>query len=105
MIYHNTVRGDIENFMSGGELIDDSWSLSLDMTNFTGSTTADPSPFLGTTEGDEGMLGNWQGLFAGPATDANAAAVRPSGIAGAFTGSFTNGNDAGAFGATLDADE
>jgi hypothetical protein len=103
--YHNMVSGDIENFMkSGVEPIDDSWSVSLGMANFSSSGT---NPFIGPTEGDDKMMGNWQGLFSGPnmSTGADPVPIRPSGIAGAFTGEFTNGNVAGAFGATPTSDE
>ena len=91
--------------MSGGEEIDSSWSVSLGMADFSGSGT---SPFTGTTEGDKGMMGNWQGLFSGAQTDGaetDPSPVRPSGVTGAFTSAFTNGNVAGAFGATLDSVE
>ena len=60
------------------------------------------------TEGDKGMMGDWEARFFGEVTagDADAdpavADVYPSGIAGRFNGHFVNGHALGAFGAEMD---
>ena len=106
---HNMVSGDITKFMSGGDYIDDTWSVELEATSFQGGNDMDP--FTGTTVGDKGAdAGAWEGFFAGPPMKAapteedptNMDDVRPSGIVGEFNGHFTNGHVVGAFGATED---
>ena len=104
---HNMVSGDITKFMSGGDYIDDNWSVELEATSFAGGN--DTEPFTGTTVGDKGAdAGAWEGFFAGPPTKPDPDAVgetlpiQPNGVVGEFNGHFTNGHVVGAFGATED---
>ena len=63
--------------------------------------------FSGATEGDQGLTGAWNGRFFGPVVVDNDDAMPgnqprfPSGVAGTFSGQFTNGDVLGAFGAEI----
>lgn len=109
---HNSVEGTINNFMADGESIDDGWSVTLKSVVADGETTGITAAGVvtGTTEGDKGMMGAWEGQFYGEVvldTDATATnpvaghqSQLPSGISGAFNGHFVNGHVLGAFGAS-----
>jgi len=87
------ISGMVDNFQdASGDMIDD-WELKLNAATFnqSGSENAFSS---NTGSGD--MMGQWRGMFYG--SDADSA--MPSGVAGEFTGQFTNGHVIGAFGAT-----
>lgn len=86
-----TLSGTVSNFMDGENMIDESWSLKLNRTKFdTGA-----APFEGTTSGG-GDDGAWTFSFFGP----GAGDPAPTGVAGEFTGHFSRGHVAGAYGAT-----
>ena len=109
-----TIGGDIGKFMDADGNLLAGWDVELQTADFSGRTGDDAcsnndcgSPgdshansFNGTTEGHEDMMGTWRGMFYGPATDDDDDAIAPSGVAGDFTGNFSNGSVVGAFGAT-----
>lgn len=103
---HYSIAGMIQNFLDGdGDEIDSSWSVDLQTVLFGSQQGA---TLTGATEGDQGMMGSWNGRFFGPvAVDSDAAtagnqSTLPSGVAGTFDGTFTNGAVMGAFGAEKD---
>ena len=109
----NSIEGMITNFMAGDDAIDATWTLTLMKAGFGDSgdnadaefnnTAANPA--MGMTEGDKGMMGNWEARFFGEVTAGDADAsppvedVYPSGVAGRFNGHFVNGHVIGGFGA------
>ena len=105
---HNKVEGTISGFMANGEAIPGGWSLTL----MAAQIAADTATFSGTTQetdNDDGdMVGAWRGGFFGGMADDNATDVdegaNPSGVAGEFTGHFSNGHVLGGFGAEMDDD-
>ena len=74
----NMIKGAISNFMHNGAPIDNSWRVSLDGTYSSGTWT-----FTGGS-----------GTFYGPADG-----DQPTGVAGTFNNSFSNGRVIGGFGA------
>ena len=86
-----TLSGIVSNFMDGENMIDESWELKLNRTKFDTGT----APFEGTTSGG-GDDGAWTFSFFGPGTGDPV----PTGVAGEFTGHFSHGHVAGAYGAT-----
>ena len=110
---HYSIIGSIDNFRSrNGRSIDSSWSLDLEAALFGRQQGADltgtnSNVFSGATEGDKGLTGAWNGRFFGPVAVDNDDAMRgnqstfPTGVAGTFSGRFTNGAVLGAFGAEI----
>ena len=110
---HYSIIGSIDNFRGrNGRSIDSSWSLDLGKASFDSQQGADltgtnSNVFSGATEGDQGLTGAWNGRFFGPVVDDNDDAMPgnqstfPSGVAGTFSGHFTNGDVLGAFGAEI----
>ena len=110
---HYSIVGSIDNFRdSRGRSIDSSWSLGLGAASFDSQqsgalTGTNSNVFSGATEGDQGLTGAWNGRFFGPVVVDNVAAMPgnqptfPSGVAGTFSGHFTNGDVLGAFGAEI----
>ncbi|MCY4642410.1 MAG: hypothetical protein OXC41_06910 [Gammaproteobacteria bacterium] len=106
-----TINGMVDNFQdANGDMIDNEWGLSLNPIHFSNAANDADSYTSTLTEGTTGkgagMMGEWQGGFFGAVADADAtpsqptATTYPSGVAGEFTGHFTDGNVIGAFGAT-----
>ena len=91
------VDGTITNFMHGDQGIDANWELELNDAGFGTDDTTTDDRFTGTTTGD----GVWRAQFFGFPAPADANDAMPSGVAGDFTGHFTNGHVIGAFGATV----
>ena len=110
---HYSIVGSIDNFRDRrGRTIDSSWSVALEAALFgtqqSGALTGTNSNvFSGATEGDQGLTGAWNGRFFGPVVIDNDDAMPgnqptfPSGVAGTFSGHFTNGDVLGAFGAEI----
>ena len=110
---HYSVAGSIDNFRDGnGRYIDSSWSVDLEGAPFgsqnSGALTGtNGNVFSGATEGDRGLTGAWSGRLLGPVVVDNDDATPgnqptyPSGVAGTFSGYFTNGDVLGAFGAAI----
>ena len=110
---HYSIVGSIDDFRdSRGRSIDSSWSLDLGAASFDSQQSAaltgtNGNVFSSATEGDQGLTGAWNGRFFGPVVDDNNAAMPgnqptfPSGVAGTFSGHFTNGDVLGAFGAEI----
>ena len=110
---HYSIIGSIDNFRGrNGRSIDSSWSLDLEAALFGSQQSAaltgtNGNVFSGATEGDQGLTGAWNGRFFGPVVVDNDAAMPgnqstfPSGVAGTFSGHFTNGDVLGAFGAEI----
>ena len=110
---HYSIIGSIDNFRGrNGRSIDSSWSLDLEAALFgrqqSGALTGTNSNvFSGATEGDRGLTGAWNGRFFGPVVVDNDDAMPgnqstfPSGVAGTFSGHFTNGDVLGALGAEI----
>ena len=110
---HYSIIGSIDNFRGrNGRSIDSSWSLGLEAALFGSQQSGDltgtnGNVFSSATEGDQGLTGAWNGRFFGPVVDDNNAAMPgnqstfPSGVAGTFSGHFTNGDVLGAFGAEI----
>ena len=110
---HYSIVGSIDNFRdSRGRSIDSSWSLDLGAASFDSQqsgalTGTNGNVFSGATEGDQGLTGAWNGRFFGPVVVDNDDAMPgnqstfPSGVAGTFSGHFTNGAVLGAFGAEI----
>jgi len=111
---HFTISGTVTNFRDGNnDPIDAGWTVELMKAGFAASgdngrdTTLADDTFGGATTGK----GDWQGRFYGPhgvvTNDADTLADEttmeyPTGVAGEFTGHFSNGHVIGAFGATKD---
>ena len=92
------ISGSITNFMdSEGNVIDPGWTLRL-MTADIEVTATDATE--GTFSGNTSAGGKWSGNLYGAVDSASTPDKLPSGVAGEFTGAFTNGNVMGAFGAT-----
>ena len=106
---HYSIVGSIDNFRdSRGRSVDSSWTVELEAAPFgslqSGALTGTYSNvFSGATEGDQGLTGAWNGRFFGPNDDAMPGnqPTFPSGVAGTFSGHFTNGDVLGAFGAEV----
>ena len=104
-VNHNMISGTITSFMANGEAIPGGWSLDLQNANIaSGGPDATTNRFSGMTQETDNMdgaMGAWRGLFFGEVTNNTApvADVFPSGVAGQFTGHFTNGHVIGGFGA------
>ena len=110
---HYSIIGSIDNFRGrNGRSIDSSWSLGLEAALFGSQQSGDltgtnGNVFSSATEGDQGLTGAWNGRFFGPVVDDNNAAMPgnqstfPTGVAGTFSGQFTNGDVLGAFGAEI----
>ena len=106
---HYSIVGSIEDFRDKrGRSIDSSWSLDLGAASFDSQqsgalTGTNSNVFSGATEGDQGLTGAWNGRFFGPNDDAMPGnqPTFPSGVAGTFSGHFTNGDVLGAFGAEI----
>ncbi len=110
---HYSIIGSIDNFRSrNGRSIDSSWSLDLEAASFDSQqggdlTGTNGNVFSGATVGDRRLTGAWNGRFFGPVVVDNDDAMRgnqstfPSGVAGTFSGHFTNGAVLGAFGAEI----
>ena len=110
---HYSIVGSIDDFRDRrGRTIDSSWSVALEAALFgtqqSGALTGTNSNvFSGATEGDQGLTGAWNGRFFGPVVVDNDDAMPgnqptfPSGVAGTFSGHFTNGDVLGAFGAEI----
>ena len=95
----NKIEGTVTNFMDGGEMISPNWELKLNAATISADATG---TFNKETVGG-GTEGNWIGQFYGPDTTTTDESERyPGGVAGEFTGHFTNGHVIGAFGATKD---
>ena len=113
-----TISGSVTGFDDAdGHEIDAGWTVELGEAGFASDTSTDPrgvdpptgvtaaaNTFYGEATGAEGA---WQGRFFGndgdadPVMDGNQF-VAPTGVAGEFTGHFSNGHVIGAFGATKD---
>ena len=110
---HYSIMGSIDDFRdSRGRSIDSSWTVELEAALFGSQQSAaltgtNGNVFSGATEGDQGLTGAWNGRFFGPVVVDNFAAMPgnqptfPSGVAGTFSGQFTNGDVLGAFGAEI----
>ena len=110
---HYSIIGSIDNFRGrNGRSIDSSWSLDLGAALFGSQPSAaltgtNGNVFSGATEGDQGLTGAWNGRFFGPDVVDNDDAMPgnrstfPTGVAGTFSGQFTNGDVLGAFGAEI----
>ena len=110
---HYSIVGSIDDFRDRrGRTIDSSWSVALEAAPFgtqqSGALTGtNGNVFSGATEGDQGLTGAWNGRFFGPIVIDNDDAMPgnqptfPSGVAGTFSGHFTNGDVLGAFGAEI----
>ena len=103
---HYSIVGTINDLVDQrGSAIDSSWSAELEAARF-GSQPG--STFGGTTEGDQGLTGDWSGRFYGPVavdnddTTSGNQSTFPSGVAGTFDAQFTNGAVIGSFGAEKD---
>ena len=103
---HYSIVGTIENFGDQrGSPIDSSWSVELEAARF-GSQQG--GTFRGATEGDQGLMGSWDGRFFGPVavdsddTMSGNQSSFPSAVAGTFDAQFTNGAVIGSFGAEKD---
>ena len=97
----DTITGTIDNFeLAGGEA--QKWSVEL-MRSESYDDLTDPTivTFTGATKGG-GEPGEYSGQFYGGTGNAND--VAPGEVAGEFTANFLNGNVAGGFGATKQAD-
>ena len=112
------IQGVVDNFQDmQREMIDPSWEVDLNAAEF-GTSTTRANTFKDTT-GSGNLAGEWSGGLFGDATDFTAAdganpletgdsrslglansTNYPTGVAGEFTGHFTNGHVIGAFGAT-----
>ena len=106
-----SVSGTITNFMHDGSMIDPMWSVTMK----EGTIDADAaggaifeSNSANQTAGDGSQ---WRGRFYGhydatnvtaddPVTPVNEVTFKPTGVAGAFSNTFDNGEVLGAFGAT-----
>ena len=91
----------------GGEAIDSSWTVALEAALFgsqqSGALTGTNSNgFSGATEGDQDMMGDWDGRFFGDAATPGNQSTLPSAVAGTFDAQFTNGAVIGSFGAEKD---
>ncbi len=103
---HYSIQGTIGRFVDGGgATIDASWSVELQRSAFGTAGDVDGNVFSGRTEGDAGLMGDWNGRFFGPVmldadtvTQGNQSTL-PSAVAGTFDAHFTNGAVIGAFGA------
>ena len=92
-----SIVGTITDFVDQrGSPIDSSWSVELGTVRF-GSQQGDT--LGGATEGDQGLMGAWDGQFFGPVA---VPSTLPSGVAGTFDAEFTNGTVIGSFGAEKD---
>lgn len=92
-----SIVGTITDFVDQrGSPIDSSWSVELGAVRF-GSQQGDT--LGGATEGDQGLMGAWDGQFFGPVA---VPSTLPSGVAGTFDAEFTNGTVLGSFGAEKD---
>ena len=103
---HYSIHGTIVSFVDGdGAAIDSSWSVELQGSEFGTAGDVDGNVFSGRTEGDAGLMGDWNGRFFGPVTvdadgqTAGNQSTLPSAVAGTFDAHFTNGAVIGAFGA------
>ena len=115
-----TIGGMIEHFeLSGGEEVD--WDVTLGLADFSGGRDGGGEPgmsapgnshtaaFNGKATGDmAAMAGSWNGTFHGasgqitPTGATEAVNTPPSAVTGEFNATFTDGNVAGGFGATVD---
>ena len=113
---HYSIMGSIDDFRdSRGRSIDSSWTVELEAALFGSQQSAaltgtNGNVFSGATEGDPDdpdLNGAWNGRFFGPVAVDNDDAMLgnqprfPSGVAGTFSGHFTNGDVLGAFGAKI----
>ena len=110
---HYSIVGSIDNFRdSRGRSVDSSWTVDLEAALFGSQQSAaltgtNSNVFSGATVGDQGLTGAWNGRFFGPVVVDNDDAMPgnqptfPSGVAGTFSGHFTNGDVLGAFGAEI----
>ena len=103
---HYSIVGTIEDFGDQrGSPIDSSWSVELEAARF-GSQQG--GTFRGATEGDQGLMGSWDGRFFGHVavdgddTMSGNQSSFPSAVAGTFDAQFTNGAVIGSFGAEKD---
>ena len=108
---HYSIVGTIQDFRDRyGGTIDSTWDVALEKALFGTQpgavlSGANNNEFGGTTEGDPGRAGAWNGRFFGPVavdgddTMAGNQSTFPSGVAGTFNARFTNGEVLGAFGA------
>ena len=87
-----TVSGTVSNFMDGGAMINDAWSVELMKT-----ASENDGTFTGATTGE----GAYNGTFHGDNTDNTAP---PSAASGTFDAHFANGHVLGAFGANIQAE-
>ena len=97
---NGSIRGHIDGFtdQAGNEI--DGWRLNLTQQELNYNADENTTTWVGTTAGDVEASGAWSGQFYGPATD-DEGTVRPSGVAGEFTGIFSDGGVAGAYGARI----
>ena len=100
----HTITGSVTDFRnSGGNIINDNWSLSLkgEGADAPGTIDEGAGTFTGKTVADKlaGSNGDFSGSFNGDAYDADDN-PQPGYATGIFDGHFTNGHVRGAFGAT-----
>ncbi len=108
-----SISGTVDNFTDGDGAIDPSWSVDLMQAHYDADKGTNYSREFAGDTGSGDLSGEWKGAFFGsvmvPAAedlpegvnaDTYGATLYPSGVAGEFTGHFTNGHVIGAFGAT-----
>ena len=94
----NTISGGIKGFKSVTDTSHTLWSSELELE----STAISFGVFSGSTDANDGAVkGVWQGVFYGNAGTDTASRTddHPKAVVGEFSGNFTNGHVAGAFGA------
>ncbi len=107
-ISHYSIDGSIKDFVDrDGKAIDPSWTVALEAALFgsqqSGALTGtNGNVFSGATEGDQDMMGDWDGRFFGDAATPGNQSTFPSAVAGTFDAQFTNGAVIGSFGAEKD---
>ncbi len=95
----NKISGTISTFMDGSTNLGFA-DLKMGAADIDTATTV--GSFAGETNGG-GTSGNWSGqLYGSPGTDTAEAMRFPINVSGEFTGHFSNGHVAGAFGAEKD---
>ncbi len=107
-----SISGTVDNFQdASGDSIDRSWAVNLGQAKFdaTNDDTVNYLNTFGGTTGSGALQGQWTGGIYGPSYATDDTTTEnidettqgyPTGVAGEFTGHFTNGHVIGAFGAT-----
>ena len=94
----DTISGAVKGFKSVTDTSHTLWSSELELE----STAISFATFSGSTDANDGAVkGVWQGVFYGNAGTGTSSPTdnHPKAVVGEFSGNFTNGHVAGAFGA------